>query len=60
MSKAKEIIKNIKENGGLDMRFVERNAREEGMSTREYLKDWIKGCFECHGKTANTVADYFA
>jgi hypothetical protein len=59
MSKAKEIIKNIKENGGLDMRLMERNAKEDGISTREYLKDWIKGYFECHGKTANIVADYF-
>ena len=60
MSKAKEIIKEIQGNGGLDMRFIERNAREEGITVREYLKDWIKGYFKCHGKTANIVADYFA
>lgn len=59
MTKANEIIEHIRENGGLDMEYIERCARQDGVTCYEYLYDYIKKAYNCHGNTARVVANYF-
>lgn len=59
MKNSKQIITEIKENGGLDMGHIERTARLDGVSVSEYLREWIKSIYNVHGNVANRVADYF-
>lgn len=55
----KAIIERIEENGGLDMCYIRCSARHEGISIRQYVVEYVKSSFACHGNTANAVADYF-
>jgi hypothetical protein len=57
--KAKQIIQEIRELGGLDLNFMERNAKEDGLSLRDYVTGWVKEYFNCHGNTARVVSKYF-
>lgn len=55
----KSIIKNIEENGGLDMRYIRYTAERDDATARDYIVDYVKNGYNCHGNTANAVADYF-
>jgi hypothetical protein len=57
--KAKQIIQEIREQGGLDLNFMERTAKLDGLSLRDYVTGWVKEYYDCHGNTARVVANHF-
>ena len=57
--KTREIIECINGNGGIDQNHIMSSARQDGVSTFEYLRDYVKSNYDCHGNTANAVARYF-
>lgn len=55
-----EIIKSIEENGGLDLKHMEFCARaDHKVFGVDYISEWIKAVYKCHGNTANAVARCF-
>lgn len=57
--KAQEIIKEINENGGLDMGYISYAARKDNCSIREYIRCYVKNSYCCSNYIANKVTDYF-
>lgn len=55
-----EIIANIRENGGLDMEYIKRAAMEDGVSVRNYVKEFIKESYGCGDRVAQKVAEHYA
>ena len=55
-----EIIANIRENGGLDMEYIERAAMEDGVSVHNYVKDYVKEAYGCGDYVAQKVAEHYA
>lgn len=60
MNKSEKIISDINSNGGLDISYIERAAKLDRCTIREYIVGYIKSGYNVHGNTANKVADYFA
>lgn len=54
-----EVIELIESNGGLDMQFIEWNARREGKTVRQYIKEYAKGYDGVSDYVANKVAEYY-
>ena len=55
-----EIIADIRENGGLDMEYIERAAKQDGVSVCKYINDYVRECYGCGDYVAQKVAEHYA
>jgi hypothetical protein len=59
MTKSLEVITTINSNGGLDISQMRRNAKSDGVTLFEYIKQYVKNYYNVHGNVARVVANYF-
>ena len=57
--KTDEIIRQIEENGGLDMRYIRRASSNDNVSVRKYLTDMVRANYNCSKYVAKNVAFHY-
>lgn len=56
---SKEVINDIRLSGGIDYHYVERCAKYERLTPREYFYVCVKNGYNVHGNVARAVVRYF-
>ena len=57
--KARLVIQEIEQGGGIDMEYVRQAAQEDGVTDRQIIAFWLRDHFPVSNYQSLKMADYF-